>query len=79
VVTTNFAADRGAAEAILAVMPEGRRVARENRSFLRRVVRHLTAEVGIRQFVDGRTLVMEPSCYQTVTHAAGTSRPRVAC
>ena len=48
----NFAADREAAEAILAVMPEGRQVARENRAFLRRVVRHLTAEAGIRQFVD---------------------------
>ena len=48
----NFAADREAAEAILAVMPEGRRVARENRSFLRRVVRHLAVEAGIRQFID---------------------------
>jgi hypothetical protein len=51
--TDNFAADREAADAILAVMPEGRRVARENRrSFLRRVVGHLTAEEGIRQFID---------------------------
>ncbi|MDN3352102.1 SAM-dependent methyltransferase [Actinomadura sp. DC4] len=48
----NFAADRVAAEAILAVMPEGRQVARENRAFLRRVVRHLAVETGIRQFVD---------------------------
>src|SRR5690242_2015701 len=48
----NFAADREAAEAILAVMPEGRQVARENRAFLRRVVHHLTTQVGIRQFID---------------------------
>ncbi|MGH3381527.1 MAG: SAM-dependent methyltransferase [Actinoallomurus sp.] len=48
----NFAADREAAEAILAVMPEGRQVARENRAFLRRVVRHLVAESGVRQFLD---------------------------
>ena len=50
--TDNFAADREAAEAILAVMPEGRQVARENRAFLRRVVRHLVAESGVRQFLD---------------------------
>jgi hypothetical protein len=48
----NFTADREAAEAILAVVPEGRRVAQENRAFLRRVVRYLTAEAGIRQFID---------------------------
>lgn len=48
----NFAVDREAAESILKVMPEGRQVARENRAFLRRVVRHLTLETGIRQFVD---------------------------
>jgi S-adenosyl methyltransferase len=48
----NYAADREAAEAILAVMPEGRQVARENRAFLRRAVRHLVVESGIRQFLD---------------------------
>ncbi len=48
----NFTADREAAEVILTVVPEGRRFARENRDFLRRAVRYLTAEVGIRQIID---------------------------
>ena len=48
----NFTADRKVGEVILTAVPEGRRFARENREFLRRVVRHLTAEVGIRQIID---------------------------
>jgi SAM-dependent methyltransferase len=47
----NFAADRRVAEAALAVMPEGRRLAQINRAFLRRAVR-FCVELGIRQFVD---------------------------
>ncbi|GII58634.1 hypothetical protein Pth03_70230 [Planotetraspora thailandica] len=48
----NFAVDREAAERVLAVAPEARQLARRNRAFLRRAVRHLAAEAGIRQFVD---------------------------
>ncbi|MBX6381558.1 MAG: SAM-dependent methyltransferase [Microbispora sp.] len=48
----NFAADREAAERVLQVAPEARALARSNRAFLRRAVRHLVAEAGIRQFVD---------------------------
>jgi O-Methyltransferase involved in polyketide biosynthesis len=71
----NFAADREAAEAILAVMPEGRRVARENRSFLRRVVRHLTAEAGIRQFVDlGTGLPTEGNVHEVAQEVASGVR-----
>ncbi len=47
----NFAADRDAAERVIAVLPDTRLVARANRAFLRRVVRYL-AESGIRQFLD---------------------------
>ncbi|GII32279.1 SAM-dependent methyltransferase [Planotetraspora mira] len=47
----NFAADREAAERILAVAPELRLAARENRAFLGRAVRFL-AESGITQFLD---------------------------
>jgi hypothetical protein len=71
----NFAADRAAAEAILAVMPEGRRVARENRSFLRRVVRHLAADVGIRQFVDlGTGLPTEGNVHEVAQEVASGVR-----
>jgi SAM-dependent methyltransferase len=47
----NYAADRAAAETVLANAPEMRRVAVENRAFLGRAVRFL-ADDGIRQFID---------------------------
>jgi hypothetical protein len=48
----NFAVDREAAEQVLSAAPEVRVLARENRKFLGRSVRYLTAEAGIRQFID---------------------------
>jgi len=48
----NFPADIRAAEAVIAEMPEIRLAVRENRAFLRRVVRFLAGEAGIRQFID---------------------------
>jgi SAM-dependent methyltransferase len=48
----NYAADRAAAEAALKIYPEWGFTARANRAFLGRVVRYLTAEAGIRQFLD---------------------------
>ncbi|GIH73183.1 SAM-dependent methyltransferase [Sphaerimonospora thailandensis] len=48
----NFPTDREAAERVLALAPEARELARQNRAFLRRAVHHLVAEAGIRQFVD---------------------------
>jgi hypothetical protein len=48
----NYAADRAAAEAVLAMAPEVRVAARENREFLVRSVGYLAREAGIRQFVD---------------------------
>jgi hypothetical protein len=48
----NFAVDREAAEQVLKAAPEVRTLARENRAFLRRAVRFLAAEAGIRQFID---------------------------
>jgi len=47
----NFAADRLAAEQVIAAAPSARPSARGNRVFLRRAVRHL-ARQGIRQFLD---------------------------
>jgi SAM-dependent methyltransferase len=48
----NFAADRAAADEILALVPAVRRTVLENRRFLRRTVRFLAAEAGIGQFLD---------------------------
>jgi S-adenosyl methyltransferase len=48
----NFAADREAAERAIHAYPGIVRAARANRAFLARVVRYLTAEAGIRQFLD---------------------------
>lgn len=47
----NFAADRAAAEGLLAVAPDARDNARQNRAFLRRVVGYLLDQ-GVRQFLD---------------------------
>jgi S-adenosyl methyltransferase len=48
----NYAADRAAVDAALKVWPDLIFSMRANRAFLGRVVRHLTAEAGIRQFLD---------------------------
>lgn len=48
----HFAADRETADAALRVWPAVRTGAREQRRFLGRAVRYLTAEAGIRQFLD---------------------------
>jgi S-adenosyl methyltransferase len=44
-------ADRVAAEEALAIAPEGRFAARENRAFMQRAVRYIAAR-GVRQFID---------------------------
>jgi hypothetical protein len=49
---SNFAADRETAAKVLAKSPNARIAPRENRAFLGRAVRFLTAEVGLRQFLD---------------------------
>src|SRR5215472_1230823 len=48
----NFAADREAAERVLAVTPGLRQRVRANRDFLARVVRYLAGPAGVRQFLD---------------------------
>jgi hypothetical protein len=48
----HFAADREAADKVLAAFPSVRTATRENRAFLGRAVRYLAAEAGIRQFLD---------------------------
>ena len=48
----NFAADREAAEQLIAAIPDVAAIARDNRSFLGRAVRYLAGQAGIRQFLD---------------------------
>ncbi len=48
----NFAVDRMAADRALAIMPDAQEAGRACRAFLRRTVRYLAAEAGIRQFLD---------------------------
>jgi S-adenosyl methyltransferase len=56
---THFAADREAAEKVLAVLPEGRDMAIANRAFLSRAVRFLAGQ-GISQFLDIGTGIPSP-------------------
>ena len=48
----NFAADREAAEQVIAANPQVLPGVRANRAFLGRAVRYLAAEAGVRQFLD---------------------------
>jgi SAM-dependent methyltransferase len=48
----NFAADREAARQLIEAIPDVAAIARDNRSFLGRVVRYLATQGGIRQFLD---------------------------
>jgi hypothetical protein len=48
----NFAADRALGDALATAMPAAREMVRANRAFLRRAVRYLVTEAGIRQFLD---------------------------
>jgi hypothetical protein len=48
----NFEADRRAAAQIEESIPDSAQACRQNRDFLKRVVRYLAAEAGIRQFLD---------------------------
>jgi hypothetical protein len=71
----NFAADREAAEQVLAYMPELVQSARFNRQFLGRAVRHLAGEAGIRQFLDiGTGLPTADNTHEVAQSVAPTSR-----
>ena len=48
----HFDADRKAAEQVIAALPDALVFARQNRAFLRRAVRYLVTECGIRQIID---------------------------
>jgi len=61
----NFPADRAAAEAGLRANPNSRIPPRENRAFLRRVVRFLAGEAGVSQFLDiGTGIPTSPNVHE---------------
>jgi len=66
----NFAADREAAERVLAVSPGLRFRVRANRAFLARSVRYLAGEAGIRQFLDIGTGIPSANNTHEVAQAA---------
>jgi hypothetical protein len=73
--TNNFAADREAAERVLAVTPGLRFRVRANRAFLGRATRYLAAEAGIRQFLDiGTGIPAAGNTHEVAQQAAPDAR-----
>jgi hypothetical protein len=71
----NFAADREAAEQVIAANPNVLHGVRANRAFLDRAVRYLAAEAGIRQFLDlGTGLPTAQNTHQVAQEIAPDSR-----
>ena len=71
----NFAADRAVGDQVRAVFPEIVDAARHTRAFLRRVVTHLAAEAGIRQFLDvGTGLPTADNTHQVAQRVAPEAR-----
>jgi hypothetical protein len=71
----NFAADREAAEQVIAANPTVLHGVRANRAFLGRAVRYLAAEAGIRQFLDlGTGLPTAQNTHQVAQEIAPDSR-----
>ena len=71
----HFEADRETAAAVLRRSPAAHIAARENRSFLGRAVGYLTAEAGIRQFLDiGTGLPTTNSVHEVVQAVAPSAR-----
>jgi len=71
----NFAADREAAERVLAAAPGLRYRVRANRAFLGRATRYLAAEAGIRQFLDiGTGIPTADNTHEVAQRAAPDSR-----
>ncbi|MEV5751205.1 SAM-dependent methyltransferase [Actinoallomurus sp. NPDC052308] len=70
----NFAADREAAEKVIAAHPEQRKLVRANRDFLVRVVRHL-AEQGVEQFLDlGTGIPTSPNVHEVAREIRPAAR-----
>ncbi|WP_244900869.1 SAM-dependent methyltransferase, partial [Streptomyces nanshensis] len=72
---TNFAADRTAAQQTVEATPTVAVMARENRAFMLRAVRHLAGREGIRQFLDlGTGIPTEPNLHQVAQSEVPAAR-----
>jgi hypothetical protein len=73
--TDNYQADREAGDRVAATQPSVRPAVRANRAFLRRAVRYLAGEAGIRQFLDiGTGLPTNENTHQIAQAIAPESR-----
>jgi len=71
----NFAADRDAAEAVIAARPTIVRDIRAHRELMHRAVAYLAAEAGIRQFLDiGTGIPMSPNVHEIAQDIAVDAR-----
>jgi trans-aconitate methyltransferase len=71
----NYPADRAVAESMIAQLPNVRLAVQWNRAFLRRVVRYLVGEVGIRQIIDiGAGLPTAGNTHEIALHASPQAR-----
>ncbi|WP_049572801.1 SAM-dependent methyltransferase [Nonomuraea sp. SBT364] len=71
----NYEVDRQMAEMALKVAPDAPEAARSNRQFLRRTVRHMAREAGIRQFLDiGSGLPTQGNVHEVAQQAAPEAR-----
>ncbi|MEV5411147.1 SAM-dependent methyltransferase [Thermopolyspora sp. NPDC052614] len=71
----NYAADREAAEQVIAMFPQTRLGARANRRFLIDAVRWLAGEAGIRQFIDiGSGLPTQQNVHEVAQEIAADAR-----
>jgi S-adenosyl methyltransferase len=71
----NYAADRAAAQEIIAASPEARPAVLANRAFLRRAVEYLAGAAGIRQFLDiGTGLPTNENTHEVAQRIAPESR-----
>jgi hypothetical protein len=71
----NFAADRAVVELTLQIAPDAAAGARANRAFLRRVVRYLSGQAGIGQFLDiGSGLPSQGNVHEIACEASPAAR-----
>jgi hypothetical protein len=71
----NFRADQDAARSLIAIEPNTRGIARQNRAFLGRAVRFLAREEGIRQFIDiGSGIPTQQNVHEVAEQVAPGSR-----
>ena len=71
----NFAADRQVGDQVRAIFPVVIELAQADRQFLGRAVRHLTAEAGIRQFLDiGTGLPTQDNTHEVAQRLAPDAR-----